>query len=158
MRLKGETSTVRGENMADEGETSTKPRFASHWLTIQPSLFPEWEREMDRKACEEWERRQKESDEARKAKRVLGRREVPDMLHHEHLEHRKPARRIPSVAAPSVLPRDAAKFHGLRYADEKPLVKVVSAGVFKPRGLVREWCGRGVLQLPLVPFSFLKRV
>ena len=86
MRLKGETSTVRGENMADEGENSTKPRFASHWLTIQPSLFPEWEREMDRKACEEWERRQKESDEARKAKRVLGRREVPDMLHHEHLE------------------------------------------------------------------------
>ena len=70
MRLKGETSTVRGENMVDEGENSTKPRFASHWLTIQPSLFPEWEREMDRKACEEWERRQKEADEARKAKRV----------------------------------------------------------------------------------------
>ena len=43
---------------------------------------------MDRKACEEWERR------------------------------------LPSIAAPSVLPRDAAKFHGLRDADEKPLVVV----------------------------------
>ena len=104
MRLKGGTSTARGENMAEEGEGGAEgflasiqaelkaktyrasPGFSGHWLTIQPSLFPEWEREMDRKACEEWERR------------------------------------LPSIAAPSVLPRDAAKFHGLRDADEKPLV------------------------------------
>ncbi len=91
MRLKGGTSTARGENMAEEGEDGASPGFSGHWLTIQPSLFPGWEGEMDRKACEEWERRQKEAAEARKAKRVLGRREVPDMLHHEHLEHRKPA-------------------------------------------------------------------
>ena len=31
-------------------------------------------------------------------------------------------RGLPSIAAPSVLPRDAAKFHELRDADEKPLV------------------------------------
>ena len=86
MRLKGGTSTARGENMAGEGEDGASPGFSGHWLTIQPSLFPGWEREMDRKACEEWERR------------------------------------LPSIAAPSVLPRDAAKFHGLRDADEKPLV------------------------------------
>jgi len=70
VRLKGETSTARSKNMADESETSAKPRFASHWLTIQPSLFPEWEREMDRKECEEWDRRQKEAADARRAKRV----------------------------------------------------------------------------------------
>ena len=87
--------------MADESETSAKPRFASHWA--EPAH--------GRAA-------------AHFGERVLGRREIPDMLHHEHLEHRKPARRLPSVAAPSVPPRDAAKFHGLRYADEKPLVVV----------------------------------
>ena len=68
--MKGETSTARSKNMADESETSVKPRFASHWLTIQPSLFPEWEREMDRTECEEWDRRQKEAADARRAKRV----------------------------------------------------------------------------------------
>ena len=56
--------------MADEGENGAKPCFASHWLTIQPSLFPEWEREMDRREYEEWERRQRSVAEARKAKRV----------------------------------------------------------------------------------------
>jgi hypothetical protein len=56
--------------MAEEGEDGASPGFSDHWLTIQPSLFPGWEREMDRKACEEWERRQKEAAEARKAKRV----------------------------------------------------------------------------------------
>jgi len=85
VRLKGGTSTARGGNMAGEGEDGASPGFSGHWLTIQPSFFPGWEREMDRKACEEWER-------------------------------------LPSIAAPSVLPRDAAKLHGLRDADEKPLV------------------------------------
>ena len=70
MRLKGGTSTARGENMAEEGEDGASPGFSGHWLTIQPSLFPEWEREIDRKACEEWERRQEEAAGARKAKRV----------------------------------------------------------------------------------------
>ena len=74
--------------MADESETSAKPWFASHW--VEPAH--------GRAA-------------AHFGERVLGRREIPDMLHHEHLEHRKPARRLPSVAAPSVPPRDAAKFH-----------------------------------------------
>lgn len=45
--------------MDDKAGKGAEPRFASHWLTIQPHLFPEWEREMDRRECEEWERRQK---------------------------------------------------------------------------------------------------
>ena len=56
--------------MDDNGENGAEPRFASHWLTIQPHLFPEWEREMNRKECEEGERRRKEAAESRKAKRV----------------------------------------------------------------------------------------
>lgn len=56
--------------MAEEGEDGASPGFSGHWLTIQPSLFPEREREIDRKACEEWERRQEEAAGARKAKRV----------------------------------------------------------------------------------------
>lgn len=68
--LEGETCTTRSEDMVDEVEAGAKPRFAGHWLTIQPSLFPEWEREMGRRECEEWNRRQKEAAEARKAKRV----------------------------------------------------------------------------------------
>lgn len=45
-------------------------RFASHWLTIQPRLFPEWEREMERRDVEEEERRQAEAAALREAKRV----------------------------------------------------------------------------------------
>ena len=35
--------------MDEKGEIGAKPRFASHCLTIQPRLFPEWEREMERR-------------------------------------------------------------------------------------------------------------
>lgn len=56
--------------MAGEGENGAKPRFADHWLTIQPSLFPEWEREMERRDLEGLERRGAEAAAARKAKRV----------------------------------------------------------------------------------------
>lgn len=65
-----ETGAIRSGNMDDKAGKGTMPQFASHWLTIQPHLFPEWEREMDRRECGEWERRQKEAAEARKAKRV----------------------------------------------------------------------------------------
>ena len=65
-----ETSSARSGNMADDGENGANPRFASHWLTIQPHLFPEWEREMDRRDVEEEVRRQAESDRLREAKRV----------------------------------------------------------------------------------------
>ena len=56
--------------MAGEDENSVKPRFASHWLTIQPSLFPDWEREMERRDVEVEERRQAEAAAVRKAGRV----------------------------------------------------------------------------------------
>lgn len=56
--------------MYDKAGKGAGPQFAGHWLTIQPHLFPEWEREADRMECKEWERRQKEAAEARKAKRV----------------------------------------------------------------------------------------
>ena len=32
MRLKGGTSTARGENMAEEGEDGASPGFSGHWL------------------------------------------------------------------------------------------------------------------------------
>ena len=66
----GETRLARKENMDDECENETKPRFASHWLTIQPRLFPEWEREMERRDLEELEKREAEAAAAREAKRV----------------------------------------------------------------------------------------
>ncbi|MBQ9432286.1 MAG: hypothetical protein IJU44_12130 [Kiritimatiellae bacterium] len=56
--------------MADEGENGARTRFASHWLTIQPSLFPEWEREMERRDLEELEKRGAEAAAAREAGRV----------------------------------------------------------------------------------------
>ena len=43
-----------------------KYRLGSHWQTIQRSLFPEWESEMDMKFIEEEKRRRAEADAARK--------------------------------------------------------------------------------------------
>jgi len=34
-------------------ENGGKYRLGSHWQTIQPSLFPDWERERDKKFIEE---------------------------------------------------------------------------------------------------------
>ncbi|MBQ3099061.1 MAG: hypothetical protein IJC66_12985 [Kiritimatiellae bacterium] len=56
--------------MDEKSENGGKYRLGRHWQTIHGSLFPEWEREMGRRECEEWNRRQKEAAEARKAKRV----------------------------------------------------------------------------------------
>lgn len=56
--------------MDDEDEKGAEPRFASHWLTIQPHFFPEWEGEMVRRDAEEEMRRQAESDKPQEAKRV----------------------------------------------------------------------------------------
>ena len=56
--------------MTENGSNSTKETFASHWLTIQPHLFPEWEREMDHLEAEEELRRQVEAKTARKMKRI----------------------------------------------------------------------------------------
>ncbi len=64
------TWTDAAENMSDDDGNEAKPRFASHWLTIQPRLFPEWEREMERRDLEELEKREAEAAAARKAKRV----------------------------------------------------------------------------------------
>jgi hypothetical protein len=62
---------------------------------------------------------------------------------------------IPSTAkSPNV--REIVDSDGMPDCDSHP--QSLRIDVFKQRGLVREWCGRGVLQLPLVPFSFLKRV
>ena len=55
--------------MDDKSENSGKYRLGRHWQTIQGSLFPEWEREMDLKFIEEERRRQAEA-EAKKAGRV----------------------------------------------------------------------------------------
>ena len=54
--------------MSKDGLNGAKEMFASHWLTIQPHLFPEWEREMERRDTENELRRQAEAKAARKEK------------------------------------------------------------------------------------------
>ena len=56
--------------MDEKDENNAKNRFASHWLTIQPHLFPDWEREMERRDLEEMEKREAEAAAARKTERV----------------------------------------------------------------------------------------
>ena len=53
--------------MDEKDEKDGKYRIGRHWQTIQRSLFPEWEREMDMKFIEEEKRRCAEADAARKA-------------------------------------------------------------------------------------------
>ena len=55
--------------MVENGMNGAKEAFASHWLTIQPSLFPEWEREMDRREAENELHRQAEAKSNRQTKR-----------------------------------------------------------------------------------------
>ena len=55
--------------MDEKGENGGRHGLGRHWQTIQGSLFPEWEREMDMKFIEEEKRRQS-SVEAKKARRV----------------------------------------------------------------------------------------
>ena len=55
--------------MDENGKNCGRYRLGRHWQTIQRSLFPEWEREMDLKFIEEEKRRQAEA-EAKKAGRV----------------------------------------------------------------------------------------
>ena len=52
--------------MDEKCENGGRYRLGRHWQTIQGSLFPEWEREMDLKFIEEERRRQAEA-EAKKA-------------------------------------------------------------------------------------------
>ena len=56
--------------MSEEPENSDRHRLGRHWQTIQRSLFPEWEREMDLKFIEKEKRRRAEADATRKAKAV----------------------------------------------------------------------------------------
>ena len=58
------------------------------------------------------------------AKCVLCLRPVPDVLHEKKLEDRETARRLSSVAAPSVSYRDLPQLERLRDADEQPLLLV----------------------------------
>ena len=51
--------------MDEKCENGGRYRLGRHWQTIQRSLFPEWEREMDMKFIEEEKRRRAEADAAR---------------------------------------------------------------------------------------------
>ena len=62
----------RGEKESEEERNRREMRFLRLWGACQPSLFPEWEREMDLKFIEEERRRQAEA-EAKKAGRGRGR-------------------------------------------------------------------------------------
>ena len=59
----------QAESEAEERRKRDEFRFLRLWRACQPTLFPEWEREMDRRDAEEYERRQEEAA-ARTAKRV----------------------------------------------------------------------------------------
>lgn len=62
-----------GEHMSSEEEIGCKALIGRHWRTIQGSLFPEWEREMDEKFIEEEKRRRKAGKEAVRVSRGTGR-------------------------------------------------------------------------------------
>lgn len=55
--------------MDETSENGGRYRLGRHWQTIQGSLFPEWEREMDQKFIDE-ERRRQSATEAKKSGRV----------------------------------------------------------------------------------------
>ena len=60
----------RGEKESEEERNRREMRFLRLWGACQPSLFPEWEREMDLREAEEERRRQEEAARARGARRV----------------------------------------------------------------------------------------
>ena len=53
----------RGEKESDEERNRREMRFLRLWGACQPSLFPEWEREMDLREAEEERRRLEEAGE-----------------------------------------------------------------------------------------------
>ena len=57
--------------MDEKSENGGRHELGRHWQTIQGSLFPEWEREMDMKFIEEEKRRQSwvEAEKARHVSR-----------------------------------------------------------------------------------------
>ena len=60
----------RGEKESEEERNRREMRFLRLWGACQPSLFPEWEREMDLREAEEERHRQAEAARARGARRV----------------------------------------------------------------------------------------
>lgn len=60
----------RGEKESDEERNRREMRFLRLWGACQPSLFSEWEREMDLREAEEERRRLEEAARARGARRV----------------------------------------------------------------------------------------
>ena len=60
----------RGEKESEEERDRREMRFLRLWGACQPSLFPEWEREMDLREAEEERRRLEEAARARGARRV----------------------------------------------------------------------------------------
>lgn len=60
----------RGEKESEEERDRREMRFLRLWGACQPSLFPEWEREMDLREAEEERHRQEEAARARGARRV----------------------------------------------------------------------------------------
>lgn len=47
--------------MNEKNENGDRYRIGRHWQTIQRSLFPDWEREMEEKTVEEEKRRRAET-------------------------------------------------------------------------------------------------
>ena len=60
----------RGEKESEEERNRREMRFLRLWGACQPSLVPEWEREMDLREAEEERHRQEEAARARGARRV----------------------------------------------------------------------------------------
>ena len=68
----------RGEKESDEERNRREMRFLRLWGACQPSLFPEWEREMDLREAEEERRRQEEAHPTTRAFSLRGAwRETP---------------------------------------------------------------------------------
>ena len=60
--------------MDEKSENGGRYRLGRHWQTIQRSLFPEWEREMEEKmAVEEEKSRRAEADDVGRVSRGTGR-------------------------------------------------------------------------------------
>ena len=60
----------RGEKESEEERNRREMRFLRLWGACQPSLFPEWEREMDLREAEEERHRQEEAARAQRGRRA----------------------------------------------------------------------------------------
>ena len=102
--------------MDEKSENGGRYRLGRHWQTIQRSLFPEWEREMDMKFIEEEKRRRADVGDGLPAAKAPDGRRLPHggdqglgvwivahRLEDVRLEQADAAARRTPVPAPSVL-------------------------------------------------------